>query len=75
MNIYWSDIKVYAISVLIAFFVVFGFIFFYKWQTKPIENTYCGDFNGNYCKVGTCDYIKKYTTGSVGYCRGRFLGI
>lgn len=72
--IYIEDVKMYSLAFGVAMVVIFFALFIYKWQTKPIPNLYCGDFNNYACQIGKCDYIKTYQDSRVGYCRKKFLG-
>lgn len=69
-----ADIKLYSIATGITIAFLIGGLFFFKWYTKPLLNNYCGEFNSYSCNVGKCDYLVKYDTGAVGYCRRTFLG-
>ena len=69
-----ADIKIYSIAISATLLVLIAGLFFFKWYTKPLLKDYCGQFNNYSCNVGKCDYITKYDTGPVGYCRRTFLG-
>jgi hypothetical protein len=71
--VYIEDLKMYTFAAILAIFLIFIAVFGYKWYTKPIPNTYCGEYNNYYCSVGKCGYLTKYETGIVGYCRKKFL--
>ncbi len=69
-----EDIKIYIIAILVSAVIIILAVFGYKLYTKPKLNQYCGKFNNYTCKKGKCDYITKYKTGPVGYCRNTILG-
>ncbi|PIR43898.1 hypothetical protein COV24_00400 [candidate division WWE3 bacterium CG10_big_fil_rev_8_21_14_0_10_32_10] len=69
-----ENLKLYIYALIGTSVLIIFVLFFYKWYTRPKLNEYCGDFNGGSCRVGKCDYITKYETGDVGYCRNTLLG-
>ena len=71
--LYWEDLKVYIVGIIIFIFVIFISVFIYKWQTRALTNKYCGTFNNFYCDSGVCDYKKSYGEITVGYCRNKFI--
>ncbi len=71
--LYWEDLKVYILGLVIFIIIIFVAVFFYKWQTRALTNQYCGTFNNFYCGSGVCDYKKRYDSITVGYCRNKFI--
>jgi len=69
-----KELKIYGIALAISVFVIILIVFSYKFYTKPKLNQYCGEFNNYTCSSGKCDYITKYKTGPVGYCRNTIFG-
>jgi hypothetical protein len=71
--VYIEDLKMYTYAAIVVIFIIFLSIFFYKWYTKPIQGSVCGEFNNYYCPVGKCAYLTNYESGRVGYCRKKLL--